>query len=47
MDHRLAMSALMMGLGSDQLVGVDDAAIIRHELHRLRRMMRSLGGDFS
>ena len=26
MDHRLAMSALMMGLGSEQPVGVDDAA---------------------
>ena len=28
MDHRIAMSALVMGLGSDQPVGVDDAAFI-------------------
>ena len=28
MDHRIAMSALVMGLGSEQPVGVDDAAFI-------------------
>ena len=28
MDHRIAMSFLVMGLASDQPVGVDDAAFI-------------------
>jgi 3-phosphoshikimate 1-carboxyvinyltransferase len=47
MDHRLAMSALMMGLGSDQPVGVDDAAIIATSFTGFVELMRSLGGDFS
>jgi len=47
MDHRLAMSALMMGLGSDQPVGVDDAAFIATSFTGFVELMRSLGGDFS
>ena len=47
MDHRLAMSTLMMGLGSDQPVGVDDAAIIATSFTGFVELMRSLGGDFS
>jgi 3-phosphoshikimate 1-carboxyvinyltransferase len=47
MDHRLAMSALMMGLGSDQPVGVDDAAIIATSFTGFVELMRSLGGDLS
>jgi 3-phosphoshikimate 1-carboxyvinyltransferase len=47
MDHRLAMSALMMGLGSDQPVGVDDAAVIATSFTGFVELMRSLGGDFS
>jgi 3-phosphoshikimate 1-carboxyvinyltransferase len=46
MDHRLAMSALMMGLGSDQPVGVDDAAFIATSFTGFVELMRSLGGDF-
>ncbi len=47
MDHRLAMSALMMGLGSEQPVGVDDAAFIATSFTGFVELMRSLGGDFS
>jgi 3-phosphoshikimate 1-carboxyvinyltransferase len=47
MDHRLAMSALMMGLGSEQPVGVDDAAIVATSFTGFVELMRSLGGDFS
>jgi 3-phosphoshikimate 1-carboxyvinyltransferase len=47
MDHRLAMSALMMGLGSGQPVGVDDAAFIATSFTGFVELMRSLGGDFS
>jgi 3-phosphoshikimate 1-carboxyvinyltransferase len=47
MDHRLAMSALMMGLGSDQPIRVDDAAFIATSFTGFVELMRSLGGDFS
>jgi 3-phosphoshikimate 1-carboxyvinyltransferase len=47
MDHRLAMSALMMGLASEQPVGVDDAAFIATSFTGFVELMRSLGGDFS
>jgi 3-phosphoshikimate 1-carboxyvinyltransferase len=47
MDHRLAMSALMMGLGSGHPVGVDDAAFIATSFTGFVELMRSLGGDFS
>ncbi|AMN38832.1 3-phosphoshikimate 1-carboxyvinyltransferase [Rhodoplanes sp. Z2-YC6860] len=47
MDHRLAMSALMMGLGSEKPVGVDDAAFIATSFTGFTELMRKLGGDFS
>jgi 3-phosphoshikimate 1-carboxyvinyltransferase len=47
MDHRLAMSALMMGLGSEQPVGVDDAAFIATSFTGFTELMRSLGADLS
>src|SRR5437868_4886676 len=47
MDHRLAMSALMMGLGSDQPVGVDDAAFIATSFTGFTELMRRLGADLS
>ena len=37
MDHRIAMSALMMGLASDNPVRIDDCSLHRHQLSRLRR----------
>ncbi len=47
MDHRLAMSALMMGLGSEQPVGVDDAAFIATSFTGFTELMRRLGGDLA
>jgi 3-phosphoshikimate 1-carboxyvinyltransferase len=47
MDHRLAMSALMMGLGSEQPVGVDDAAFIATSFTGFMDLMRKLGADLS
>jgi 3-phosphoshikimate 1-carboxyvinyltransferase len=46
MDHRIAMSALVMGLGSEQGVAVDDAAFIATSFPGFTDLMRSLGGDF-
>jgi 3-phosphoshikimate 1-carboxyvinyltransferase len=47
MDHRIAMSALMMGLGSTQGVSVDDAAFIATSFPGFADLMRSLGADLS
>ena len=47
MDHRIAMSALVMGLGSDQGVSVDDAAFIATSFPGFADLMRSLGADYS
>jgi 3-phosphoshikimate 1-carboxyvinyltransferase len=46
MDHRIAMSALIMGLGSTNGVAVDDAAFIATSFPGFIDLMRSLGGDF-
>ena len=45
MDHRLAMSALVMGLASDKPVGVDDAAFIATSFPGFVELMRGLGAD--
>ena len=42
-----AVAALMMGVGSAQPVGVDDAAFIATSFTGFVELMRSLGGDFS
>ena len=47
MDHRLAMSALVMGLASDRPVKVDDTAFIATSFPDFIPMMRSLGAEFS
>ena len=47
MDHRIAMSALVMGLGSEQPVAVDDAAIIATSFPGFAELMHSLGADYS
>jgi len=47
MDHRIAMSALVMGLASDRPVKVDDTAFIATSFPDFIPMMRSLGGEFS
>jgi 3-phosphoshikimate 1-carboxyvinyltransferase len=47
MDHRIAMSALVMGLASDKPVKVDDTGFIATSFPDFISMMRSLGAEFS
>ncbi|RAI38425.1 3-phosphoshikimate 1-carboxyvinyltransferase [Rhodoplanes roseus] len=45
MDHRIAMSALVMGLASEKPVSVDDAAFIATSFPGFVETMRGLGAD--
>jgi 3-phosphoshikimate 1-carboxyvinyltransferase len=47
MDHRIAMSALVMGLASDRPIKVDDTAFIATSFPDFIPMMRALGAEFS
>jgi 3-phosphoshikimate 1-carboxyvinyltransferase len=47
MDHRLAMSALVMGIGSAAPVQVDDAGFIATSFPGFAELMRALGADLS
>jgi 3-phosphoshikimate 1-carboxyvinyltransferase len=47
MDHRIAMSALMMGLASEQPVRIDDSAFIATSFPGFTELMRSLGADLT
>ena len=47
MDHRIAMSALVMGLAAAKPVKVDDTAFIATSFPDFIPMMRSLGAEFS
>jgi 3-phosphoshikimate 1-carboxyvinyltransferase len=45
MDHRIAMAALVMGLGSERPVAIDDAAFIATSFPGFVALMRSLGAE--
>ena len=47
MDHRIAMSALVMGAASDTPVKIDDTGFIATSFPDFIPMMRALGADFS
>lgn len=47
MDHRIAMSALSMGLASERPVSVDDAAFIATSFPDFAPLMRRLGADLT
>jgi 3-phosphoshikimate 1-carboxyvinyltransferase len=47
MDHRLAMSALVMGIGAAAPVRVDDAGFIATSFPGFADLMRALGADIS
>ena len=47
MDHRIAMSALVMGCAADKPVKVDDTAFIATSFPNFIPMMRALGAEFS
>ena len=44
-DHRIAMSALIMGTASQEPVGVDDIAMIATSYPEFFQHMRTLGAD--
>jgi 3-phosphoshikimate 1-carboxyvinyltransferase len=46
MDHRMAMSALIMGLASDKPVRADDTSFIATSFPTFAPMMRELGASF-
>jgi 3-phosphoshikimate 1-carboxyvinyltransferase len=47
MDHRIAMSGLVIGLASEQPVRVDDASFIATSFPGFAGLMRGLGADFA
>jgi 3-phosphoshikimate 1-carboxyvinyltransferase len=47
MDHRIAMSALVMGLAADKPVRVDDTAFIATSFPGFVELMRGLGAELS
>jgi 3-phosphoshikimate 1-carboxyvinyltransferase len=47
MDHRIAMSALVMGLASEKPVRVDDTSFIATSFPDFIPMMRAIGAQFS
>jgi 3-phosphoshikimate 1-carboxyvinyltransferase len=47
MDHRIAMSALVLGLGTRAAVTVDDAGFVDTSFPGFADLMRGLGGDMA
>ena len=47
MDHRIAMAALVMGLGTENPVRIDDSAFIATSFPSFVELMRSVGADFT
>jgi 3-phosphoshikimate 1-carboxyvinyltransferase len=47
MDHRIAMAALVMGLGTENPVRIDDSAFIATSFPGFVELMRSVGADFT
>jgi 3-phosphoshikimate 1-carboxyvinyltransferase len=47
MDHRIAMAALVLGLGSDRPVRIDDGSSIATSFPGFVELMNSLGADLS
>jgi len=47
MDHRIAMSALVLGLASEQPVRIDDSAFIATSFPGFVELMRGLGADLA
>ncbi len=47
MDHRIAMSALVLGLASEHPVRIDDSAFIATSFPGFVELMRTLGADLA
>jgi 3-phosphoshikimate 1-carboxyvinyltransferase len=46
MDHRIAMSFLIMGLAAEKDVSIDDVSMIATSFPQFENLMRNLGADF-
>ena len=46
MDHRIAMSFLVMGLAAEKEISVDDVSMIATSFPQFESLMRDLGADF-
>ncbi len=47
LDHRIAMSFLLMGMAAQEPVSVDDTVMINTSFREFIPLMKSLGADFS
>jgi 3-phosphoshikimate 1-carboxyvinyltransferase len=47
MDHRIAMAAIVLGLGSERPVQIDDGRFIATSFPGFVELMRSLGAQVS
>lgn len=47
LDHRIAMSFLVMGLATDEPVTVDDASVIATSFPSFTRLLEEIGADFA
>ncbi len=47
LDHRIAMAFLVLGLGADRPVTVDDAGVIATSFPEFRSLMEGLGAEFA
>ena len=47
LDHRIAMSFLVMGLATDRSVAIDDESMIDTSFPTFRALMSSLGAEFA
>jgi 3-phosphoshikimate 1-carboxyvinyltransferase len=47
MDHRIAMSFLVMGLASEQPVAVDDVAFVATSFPGFTELMHKLGAEIA
>ena len=47
LDHRIAMSFLVMGLASDKAMAIDDSDMIATSFPAFRALMTQLGAEFA
>ncbi len=47
LDHRIAMSFLVLGLASQKAMGIDDSTMIATSFPAFRPLMEKLGAEFA
>jgi 3-phosphoshikimate 1-carboxyvinyltransferase len=45
MDHRIAMSGMVLGLASEKAVAIDDGSFIATSFPDFHQLMQSIGAD--